>query len=1260
MHIKTIVLQGFKSYRDQGPVSEGEESKEFSRGANLIVGKNGSGKSNFFDAVQFVLGQGSRFQKIAAEHRRDLLHEGTGRSVLSAFVEVVFDNTDQRLVVGDKGDKHGDDEDFDNKVVIRRTVGLKKDEYRVNNKTYSSNEVQQLLETAGLSSQNPYNIVQQGRVTEFAMMSDERRCQVIKDVAGTQLYENRRGESSNLLETTVEEMGQIEKHLTELDDRLNDASQEREEFKQYQVLERKRRALQYCYYKRDADDAKTKLDSITEEARGGAADSEDKNKALDGVDKKLQDARARAELENQRLAEARSIRSRLIKESGEVGKKYARSVGKLKDAKQTKEESSQEHKKVKDELAECRSRIEVKAKDQNKLEKDVQKAHTELQSTTANYRKADQRKQELMAKRKRKEQFGTKAERDKYLKDEIKKLEASISGFNKDLSKQKSDLEKAGTDKVAVQKSRTERDDGLAERQKKFAPLREEAKKATTKLDQLADKRRGLFSKQAELQREHDETKEKETAWEDKLRRLTPGDVRRGLDHVKEIVTRNEIQGVYGPALRLFEVPAELRTACDVVAGNQLFHIVVDSSETVHKIMTIFNKEKKDGRPSFFPINRLNAVKKDLPTRGEECFPLMDKIKSHPHYQKVMADLFGKVLVCRDLPLATAYSRSQNCDCVTAQGDRVDRRGGISGGWRGADCSKVEAQAEVTLMQTKVSEIDNRLVSVKEQGTNVEKDISTAREKVSTAERAVEGGQRWAEREGVDQRTAEARLADCEIAHVTATKRIGQIQEMLRDAEAQRAMYERELGTEMVQELSSEEVKELNKLQGATSDLEKTQAGAAAAHSMRQSELNKVLEILRSNLRRREADLKSQLTSLAVDGSTDHQSRAERDEGELKKRSAAIDNEIKDIDKEIEQHQNAHKKAQDEADDLLGKANSGKKKQEESRQKRVTMEEDRKKFTDRREEAMDRIRKIGVLPDSSKFAGKTPKQLLEEIAKVNGELKGYTKVNKKAAEQYVSLQEQTTKLHEQFDKRTTERTELEKLIKHLDEQKDNAVLRTFRQIKHHFQGKFRELVGHEGARGDLIIKKEKKTKDKKSTKTMEEFSAIQVKVNFGVGGEVGGDDKGDQDMSRLSGGQKSVVALALIFAIQAADPAPFYVFDEVDAALDAEYRTNVAKMIQSQSKDAQFLIASFKPEMVHICDKHFAIAFQNKVSRVAKCTPDHALRLLKAVETEEQRSSRRSETMSRYSTVNDSASETTAASSVTGGRKRGRMEAAAP
>ena len=178
----------------------------FSPNCNVIVGRNGSGKSNFFAAVRFVLGDDYNF--LNRQERQALLHEGSGSAVMSAYVEVCFDNTEDRFQTGKP------------EFFLRRTIGAKKDEYSVNRKNATKSEVIQILESAGFSRSNPYYIVPQGRVTALTNMKDRARLEMLKEISGSNVYETRRADSLKLLHDTDSKCANIDSVVASINERL--------------------------------------------------------------------------------------------------------------------------------------------------------------------------------------------------------------------------------------------------------------------------------------------------------------------------------------------------------------------------------------------------------------------------------------------------------------------------------------------------------------------------------------------------------------------------------------------------------------------------------------------------------------------------------------------------------------------------------------------------------------------------------------------------------------------------------------------------------------------------------------------------------------------------------------------------------------------------------------------------------------------------------------------------------------------------------
>ncbi|KAH8098163.1 hypothetical protein JL720_1091 [Aureococcus anophagefferens] len=261
LSIKTISISGFRSFRQQDAI------ESFDPGHNALIGRNGSGKSNFFDAVQFVL-LSPRFYNLRQEERQQrapasaLLHEGAGANAMSAYVEIVFDNGGGRIPL--EGDE----------VVLRRALGVKKDEFFVNRRRVTKKEVEGLLENAGFSRANPYYIVQQGKVNALCVMKDEERLALLKEVGGAGVYEAKRKEAVRTLGETEGKRATIGSVVATIEERLGELEGEKDELQRYERLDREHRALAYGLYDAELQKARRQLEDLEDE-RAAAADAAD-------------------------------------------------------------------------------------------------------------------------------------------------------------------------------------------------------------------------------------------------------------------------------------------------------------------------------------------------------------------------------------------------------------------------------------------------------------------------------------------------------------------------------------------------------------------------------------------------------------------------------------------------------------------------------------------------------------------------------------------------------------------------------------------------------------------------------------------------------------------------------------------------------------------------------------------------------------------------------------------------------------------------
>jgi structural maintenance of chromosome 3 (chondroitin sulfate proteoglycan 6) len=273
----------------------------------------------------------------------------------------------------------------------------------------------------------------------------------------------------------------------------------------------------------------------------------------------------------------------------------------------------------------------------------------------------------------------------------------------------------------------------------------------------------------------------------------------------------------------------------------------------------------------------------------------------------------------------------------------------------------------------------------------------------------------------------------------------------------------------------------------------------------------------------------------------------------------------------------------------------------------------------KREGLQRKIRDLGSLPGDAfeKYRGKALKTLHSMLSKTNEELAKLSHVNKKALDQYQQFTEQREGLEVRRGELDKAHAKIKELMSFLDQKKDESIERTFKQVSLNFREVFARLV--HGGKGELVMQRKKSaapapdaenadpngepTKPPVTKGFAEKYSGVKIKVSFGQGETM--------QMKQLSGGQKTVVAVALIFAIQRCDPMPFYLFDEIDAALDPQYRTAVAAMVRAQADaGTQFVCTTFRPELVKVARVIQGVEHAHKESRVREVTLAEALKFV--------------------------------------------------
>ncbi|KAI1212329.1 RecF/RecN/SMC protein [Annulohypoxylon truncatum] len=1187
MYIKQIIIQGFKSYKDQTVM------EPFSPGTNVIVGRNGSGKSNFFAAIRFVLSDA--YTQMTREERQALLHEGSGSAVMSAYVEVIFDNSDDRFPTGNK------------EVILRRTIGLKKDEYSVDKKVSTKADVANLLEAAGFSRSNPYYIVPQGRVTALTNMKESDRLNLLKEVAGTQVYESRRAESLKIMTETNNKREKIDELLDYIKERLSELEEEKEELRDYQDKDRERRCLEYAYYHKDQVATQEALEELEDNRQGGMEDADENRETYNAGVKVIATLDAEIHKLQQQMELLRIDRRQLDEDRRESAKAIAHAelaVKNLTDGMSAQEQAKQQHDA---ELEEVKTAIAQREAELKKLIPDFEKAKRKEAEIKQALDSAEAGRQRLFTKQTRGSQFKSKGERDAWLRKEIDDL-------NVTLSQQRANRLDADEEVKSIQAGIQQLEDEIAVLRQKnegFGDNRlaiaEEVTSAKDVLDKLNEERKLLRRQDDKLEtiiaNARGELDNSERELSHTMDRVTS----RGLATIQRLKREGNYPGAYGTLAELLEVNEAYRLPVEQVAGASLFHYVVDDDRTATELANALQKNY-GGRITFMPLSRLKPRNANLP-RANDAVPLLSKLQYNPQYEKAFQQVFGSTIICPNLTIASQYARSHGVHGVTPDGDTSNKRGAMTGGYIDTRKSRLEAVRAVNKWREEYEKLQSQAGDIRRQIERKDQEITNAlgeERRLAQRLRQMEDGYGPLRAELNAKNNQAGRERDRLEA---AIKRRDIVERNMKQFQDNLSAHQAELASDFKKVLTANEEKQLESLGASVQELQKEWNEISSKRRELENRKRKLELDLRTNLQLKLDQLTSQAFETATSGSSNLK-EAKRELKKAKETATSVHNKIQSNDKQIDsaestiaslEKQKAEREAQQQ--EIAREIKKQEKRIDKNRQKKALL-------TAKATELAKNIRDLGVLPEEAfeKYERLEHKTVISRLKKVNDALKKYKHVNKKAFEQYNSFTNQQDQLLKRRKELDQSQASIEELVAHLDQRKDEAIERTFKQVSKEFATIFQRLVpaGH----GRLVIQRRADRRidpddsDEEQRTSVENYTGVGISVSFN---SKTADEQ--QRIQQLSGGQKSLCALCLIFALQQTESSPMVIFDEVDANLDAQYRTAVAGLLQSISSEAgtQFICTTFRPEIVHVADRCYGVLFRNKFSTINCVSREQAL-----------------------------------------------------
>lgn len=1218
MYIKRVIIKGFKTYRNETIIDN------FSPHQNVIIGSNGSGKSNFFAAIRFVLSDD--YSNLKREERQGLIHQGSGGSVMSASVEIVFHDPDHSMILPSGVLSRGDDE-----VTIRRTVGLKKDDYQLNDRNVTKGDIVRMLETAGFSMNNPYNIVPQGKIVALTNAKDKERLQLLEDVVGAKSFEVKLKASLKKMEETEQKKIQINKEMGELNSKLSEMEQERKELEKYNELERNRKIYQFTLYDRELNEVINQMERLDGDYNNTVYSSEqyiqelDKREdMIDQVSKKLSSIEASLKIKN-----ATDLQQAKLRES-EISQKLTNVNVKIKDVQQQIESNGEQRNLDSATLKEIKSIIEQR---KQKLSK-ILPRYQELTKEEAMYKlqlaSLQQKQRDLILKKGEYARFKSKDERDTWIHSEIEELKSAIQNINELESQLQMDRTSLRKQYSAIDEEIEELIDSIngPDTKGQLEDFDSELIHLKQKLSESLDTRKELWRKEQKLQTVLETLLSDVNQNQRNVNETMSRSLANGIINVKEITEKLKIspESVFGTLGELIKVNDKYKTCAEVIGGNSLFHIVVDTEETATLIMNELYR-MKGGRVTFIPLNRLSLdsdVKFPSNTTTQIQFtPLIKKIKYEPRFEKAVKHVFGKTIVVKDLGQGLKLAKKHKLNAITLDGDRADKSGVLTGGYldqhkrtrleslKNLNESRSQHKKileELEFVRNELNDIDTKIDQV---NGNIRK-VSNDRESVLTNIEIYRTSLNTKKNEKlILEESLNAIILKLEKLNTNRTF-----------AQEKLNTFENDLLQEFDSELSKEEKERLESLTKEISAAHNKLNITSDALEGITTTIDSLNAELESKLIPQENDLESKMSEVGdafIFGLQDELKELQLEKESVEKQHENAVLELSTVQREIESliaEETNNKKLLEKANNqqrlLLKKLDNFQKSVEKTMIKKTTL-------VTRREELQQRIREIGLLPEDAlvnDFSDITSDQLLQRLNDMNTEISGLKNVNKRAFENFKKFNERRKDLAERASELDESKDSIQDLIVKLKQQKVNAVDSTFQKVSENFEAVFERLVPRGTAK--LIIHRKNdnannhdesidvdmdaesnESQNGKDNEIM--YTGVSISVSF--------NSKQNEQLhvEQLSGGQKTVCAIALILAIQMVDPASFYLFDEIDAALDKQYRTAVATLLKELSKNAQFICTTFRTDMLQVADKFFRVKYENKISTVIEVNREEAI-----------------------------------------------------
>ena len=1174
MFLKSITMQGFKSCPDKTVLN-------FNKGITGVVGPNGSGKSNISDAVRWVLGEQST-KNLRGSKMEDVIFSGTSLRRATGFAEVTLclDNSDRAL-----------SSDADEVNITRRFYRSGESEYKINGENVRLKDINEMFMDTGLG-RDGYSMVSQGKIAELISSKSGERREMFEEAAGISHFRYRRSDALKRLSQAEENLVRLRDILSELESRVEPLRQQSEKAERFLVLAEERKSLEIGIWLDTIGKIQERLKEQDRKTDIASAQYSDAQKQLAAIEEKMnQNLESTREI-NVKIEEIRSSTSDCEEQASGLesqAKVYENSI---------LHNSEAIERLKKDKLSENENESDIDAQ--------IEAAREEAQKALLGFEKAQESLAALTGKIEKlqlenSEKATASAELSKQIslltveladsRVVIETAEMQTAEFERRIAAARESLAaKAETKKDFLQKKESVKAqlDACAERAEGF---KNAADGCRIKVRSRTEKSEKIKASVAELSGEAAKKAERMRVLEDLEKNMEgyQGSVRSVMSAGK----RGALRGIHGVLSQLITVKDKYAVAVETALASAIQNIVV-SDENNAKAAIAFLKESKAGRATFLPITAIRA--RSLDEKGlDDCYGFVsvacDLVSCDAKYREIVKNLLGKTVVCDDLDSAVTMAKKykNRFKIVTLDGQVINAGGSMTGG----------SKAQGVGMLSRVNEIDRikqELAGIKAKAEALaaeEKEAAELLAKAVAELSGVEGDILTANEEKI-RLEGEYRLA-CE-QYETAAAAADEIENEMRllTDGARKIKEESSSSAQTAERLGAEiaaKEKELADLSGESENLAALREELAAeAQSIRLSALGfeKDRESAEDNLRRLEA-LKNS-----------HFSRMEELDSEIdvyEKKNEWLRKDIESLMATAGELRGRCAHAKESVDALLLKREELEKestdlrnleKEKSSERERVSgelarLEERRASMISEYEEYNAKLYDEYQLTRREAQAVSTQIENISaartRLSALKNEIRALGSVNVSAIDEYKEVKERYEFMASQTGDVEKSKSELIRLIDELTSKMSVQFREQFRKINTAFGETFAELFG--GGKAELSLE--------------DEMNVLECDIEI----KVQPPGKNVQNINLLSGGEKGLSAIALLFAILKVTPSPFVIFDEVEAALDEVNVARYAQYVRRMTKNTQFILITHRRGTMEEADMLYGVTMQEEgVSKI--------------------------------------------------------------